>query len=216
MNTNRTSIHLIAFLAGTIACNQVETVQPKQASIVDAVFASGQVISDHEYNVTANAEGYLTHQYVDEGLLVKPGMPLFQLSNGVQSEQLSNAELNYRDALKKLNENSPERVQKELQIKQAKSQLELDKKNFERYEKLLATNAVSKLEYEKMKVQYEHSLWNVDIHEKALADLIRALELNVENTESQVTIQQENNLDYFLSSSIEGKCWKYTRSPGNW
>ena len=42
-------IYSFAIITGIAACNGVETTQPINADIVDAVFASGNVISDHEY-----------------------------------------------------------------------------------------------------------------------------------------------------------------------
>ncbi len=201
--------------AGLFACNKVETTQPVQADIIDAVFASGQVIADNEYQVTANTEGYLIRSFVDEGALVNGGMPLFQLSNDVSSKQLSNAQVNYQDALEKLNKNSPDRIKLELQIEQSKSQLELDKKNFERYQKLWESKAVSKLDFEKMELQYENAKRNVAINEEALADLINSLELNLDNAETQLVIQKENDSDYFLSSAIDGEVLQVFKKQGD-
>ncbi|MEO1054494.1 MAG: HlyD family efflux transporter periplasmic adaptor subunit [Bacteroidota bacterium] len=202
---------MATFLVG---CHQTETTQPVQSDIIDAVFASGHIVSDQEYKVTANTEGYLIHSFVEEGVAVKADMPLFQISNNVQSEQVSNARVVYEDALQKLKKNAPEQVQLRLQIEQAKSQMELDKKNFERYEKLLASNAVSQVDFDKAKLQYENAVRNVDLQEKALEDLINNLELSAKNAESQLIIQKENNADYFLSSSIAGEVLQVLKKPG--
>ncbi|MEL7006128.1 MAG: hypothetical protein AAFN93_25885, partial [Bacteroidota bacterium] len=61
------SIYSVLLVTGLSACNQTETTQPVQTAIVDAVFASGHIVSDQEYQVTANAEGYLIHSFVEEG-----------------------------------------------------------------------------------------------------------------------------------------------------
>jgi multidrug efflux pump subunit AcrA (membrane-fusion protein) len=208
------SILYFVAMISLAACSSVETTKPTQADIVNAVFASGFVICDHEYQVTANAEGYLSTTFVEEGDGVKAGMPLFQLAGEVQSEQLSNARINYEDALRKLNNNAPERVQLELQVEQARLQMEQDKKNYERYSRLRSTEAVSQLDFEKMENQYENSKRNVAIQEKALADLISRLELNVKNAKSQLIIQQETHSDYFLSSAIDGEVLQVFKQPG--
>ncbi len=197
-------INRVLFVVCMISCNGVETVHPKKTAIIDAVFASGHIITDHEYQVTANTEGYLIKSFVDEGDTVEAGMPLFQLSNEIQSENVSNAKVNYQDAIRKLGVNAPERVQLELQIEQAHSQMLLDKKNYHRYQKLLATKAVSQMEFEKIKLQYENSVRNVDIQEKALSDLVNSLELNAQNARTQLSIQQETNNDYFVFATIDG------------
>ena len=188
-------LYITMLCLGLAACNQSDTTQLKQADIVDAVFASGYIIADQEYQVTANAEGYLVKSFVEEGVKVEAGMPLYQLSNEVQSQNLSSAEANYQDALRQVQVNSPEKAQLQFQIEQAQLQLELDKKKFERYQKLFKSKAVSELDYEKMKLQYEYSLRNLKVQEEALADLIHALKLNLKNTKSQLVIQRESNAD---------------------
>ena len=209
------STKLLLLIAIISACSNEETTQPQKADIIDAVFASGNIISEREYRVTANTEGYLITSFVEEGARVDAGMPLFQLSNEVQSEQLSNAEILYRDALKNASSNSPQRVQAELKLEQSRLQLDLDKKNYERYEKLLASNAVSQLEFDKTKLQYENARRNVEMNEKSLQDLVNSLEINVENTKTQMLIQKQNNADYFLSSNLHGEVLKVYKEEGD-
>ena len=205
------SLSLSAWL---MACQSIETTQPRQSDIVDAVFASGHIIADQEYLVTANAEGYLAKRFVEEGFYVEAGAPLFQLSGDIQSEQLSNARDNYEDAVSKLRPDAPERLQLELQISQAKAQRDLDKKNYERYQRLFEAKAVSASDYERVQLQYENAERNVAIQEKALIDLINTLKLNAKNTESQLVIQKENNADYYLSSAIHGEVLQVFKEPG--
>ncbi|MEO1255238.1 MAG: hypothetical protein AAFY41_10190, partial [Bacteroidota bacterium] len=209
------STALIAGCALLSACSNVETVQPKKTDIVDAVFASGNVISDHEYKVTANAEGYLVKSFVEVGAEVQTEMPLFQLSNRVQLEQVSNAEILYRDALKNADPNSPQRAQLELQVQQSRSQLELDKKNYDRYKKLFESKAVSELEFDQKKLQYENAVRTLEINQKALDDLINSLNIGVENAKTQLVIQKENNADYFLSSKISGEVLQVYKEEGD-
>lgn len=206
---------IIVLAIGFSSCTREEITQPEQTDIMDAVFASGNIISEREYRVTANTEGYLMKSFVEEGVRIEAGMPLFQLSNEVQSEQLSNAEILYRDALKNASPESPQRAQAELKLEQSKSQLALDKKNFERYEKLLESKAVSQLEHHNMKLQYENALRNVAMNEKSLQDLINTLEISVENAKTQVVIQKQNNDDYFLSSNIKGEVLQVYKEEGD-
>ena len=197
------------------SCSKTETVQVKRTDIIDAVFASGKVISDHEYRVTAKAEGYLIKRFADVSSVVNAEMPLFQLSNKVQSEQLSNAEVLYQDALRNAGTDAPQRIQLELQVAQSRSQLELDLKNYERYRKLAESNAVSELELEQKKHQYENAERTLEINQKALDDLINSLDIAVQNARSQLVIQKENNEDYFLSSAIDGEVFQIYKEEGD-
>ena len=210
----QSKIWMFLIAVGFVSCQKAEVTKPQKVDITDVVFASGHVISDHEYQVTANTEGYLVNSFVEEGAKVKSGMPLFHLANGVQSEQLSNAQVNYNDALAKMDVNSPERKQLELQIEQANQQLAQDRRNYERYKKLFESKAVSQVEFEKAELQYENGKRNVEIQQKSLDDLMAGLELNLKNAETQLVIQRENNNDYFLSSSIDGEVLSIFKEQG--
>lgn len=196
------------------SCTKAVTIKPAHQNLVDAVFASGYLVLEHEYIVTANAEGYLSKANVEEGDQVTVDMPLFRLSSGVQDEQLLNAQVNYQDALDNAKPTAPERQQIILQIEQAKVQLALDEKNHTRYANLLKTGAVAKLEFDRAEQQYENAKHNVTILEKSLDDLDDKLELNLKNAETQLTIQQENHGDYFLTSSIQGKVLHVFKEQG--
>ncbi|MFN0201302.1 MAG: HlyD family efflux transporter periplasmic adaptor subunit [Bacteroidia bacterium] len=95
--------------------------------------------------------------------------------------------------------NAPKIVQLNKQLAQAKQTFELDKKNYERYEALLKTHAVSKLEYDKIQLQYENGKNNVQIAEKNLAEKEAALSIDLdkvklqyENSKNNVAIWEKN------------------------
>jgi len=187
------------------SCNNPETTQPSRKDIIDAVFASGYIITDHEYKVTANTEGFLVEAFVDEGDTVKEGQRLFVISNEVQSEQLDNYRANYNHALAKLNVNSPQLAQARLKAEQAKIQLAGDEKNHERYTELVKSGAVSEMEHDRVETQYENAKRNLEIAEKSLADLTVDLGLNLKNAATQLAVAGENNNDYVLTSTIKGR-----------
>ena len=205
------SVLMIALIS---SCSKTETTTPQKVDIIDAVFASGYIIYEYEYQVIARAEGYLVSSTVEEGSMVEAQTPLFQLSNEVQGEQLFNAQLNYQDAIKRLDQKSPDRIKQELQIEQAKAQVDLEFKNYQRYKKLRETEAVSKADYERAALQYENAKSNLAFQEAILADLIENLELSAKNAQSQVVIQKETNTDYFLSSKISGEVLNIFKEPG--
>ncbi|MDF0715971.1 HlyD family efflux transporter periplasmic adaptor subunit [Muricauda sp. 334s03] len=197
-----------------LGCSGKNTTTPVRKDIIDVVFASGHLAKTTEYLVTANTEGFLNHSLVKEGDVVHIGDNLFQLSNQVQSAQLENALANFRDAKAKVDANSPQLTQLRLQIDQAETQLQLDRKNMERYRALLQTNAVSQLDYDKAKVQFDNSKAQVDILKKSLSELEQSLQLNLENARNQLRIQQENNEDYFIKSQISGTVLNVFKEQG--
>ncbi len=195
-------------------CSQEETAVPEKVEIIDAVFASGHVILENEYQIVASVEGYLTYAKVSEGDSVQRGEALFRLSSEVEAEQMLNARNNYQDATRRLSPNSEQQAQLKLQIEQAKEQLALDQSNLKRYAKLVGSGAVAQQEYERAKTQFENSKYQVSILEKSLADLVAQLELNAKNAASQLAIQQQNLNDFALSSEISGVVLKLLKKQG--
>ncbi len=204
--TNPIKISLFIIIVSILSssCSNTEKFTPVKRDIIDAVFASGQVIYENEYLITANTEGYLTEKYVSEADQVKMGSSLFQLSNESQSAQVANARATYENARFKLSEASPQINQLKLDIEQAKLQMDLDQQNYDRYAGLVKTGAVSQLEFDKVKLQLEASERNFRKLQQSLEDLITTHELNLKNAETQLIIQQENNDNYFLSTNIDG------------
>lgn len=199
------NVYLILIFSIFSGCSSPETAVVSPRDITEAVFANGYIITEDEYLLTANTQGYITNLLVKEGDSVKHGDELLFLSNDVQSAQLSNAQTIYMDALNKLDNNSPQISQLKLQIEQAKIQLDTDKKNYERFQRLTSSHAVSQYDFEQAELKYESAKRNVEILEQSLTDLINSLELNVSNAKTQLDIQRETNADYFLSSSVDGK-----------
>ncbi len=201
------SYHFIIALALAVLlvkCNTKETTRPVSQDLVDAVFASGYITTDHEYLVTANAEGFLLNALVKEGDKVQQGDQLFVISNNVQSEQLQNALANHKHAQARLAPNSPEIQQSRLKWEQAQLQLESDEKNFHRHQHLVKTGAVSEVEFDRIHVQYQNAKRNLDIARQAHEDLLTTLQLNLDNASTQLAVEREKNGDYVLTSAIDG------------
>lgn len=197
-----------------MGCGHKNTATPIKMDIIDVVFASGHLAKETEYMVTVNTEGFINGSLVMEGDRIHIGDTLFKLSNQVQSAQLDNALATYRDARAKADPNSPQLAQLKLQIDQAETQLGLDRANCERYRVLVQTDAVSRLDFDRAKVQYENAKANVDILKKSFSDLEQSLLLNLENARNQLRIQEENNDDYFIKSQIDGTVLNVYKEQG--
>jgi len=191
-----------------------ETTTPDTKNITDVVFASGFVTYSDEYWATSNTEGAILKSYVKEGDKVQYNQHLFQLSGEVQSLQSYNAKTNYEDAQSNVNENAPQISQLKKAILQAEKNLLLDAKNYDRYKILVASNAVSKVDFDKAKLQYENSILNLEIQKQSLEDLQNKLNLQVKNTKNQLDIQNKYVSDYLLKSAVNGVVLEITKKTG--
>ena len=206
-------ISLITILLA--ACKEQPTTLPERKEIIDAVFASGSIITKDEYSVTAQAEGYLEVSNVSEGDPVNKNQLLFRLNNSVQQLQVENAAVNYQFASSNAADYSPQIKELEEQISQARRKKQTDEANLLRYENLLKTNAVSRLDYENVKLVYENDLSTIAQLQKSLDNLKDNLQLNKANALNQYQLQQQNNRYYNLTADGAGMVLQVLKNKGD-
>lgn len=197
-------------------CGQKNEIKPQRKDIVDAVFGSGHIENTNQYTIMANAEGFVRAAYVAEGDTVKAGQLLFRLSNEVQQTQVANAVTNLNYAKANAQQGSPQITQLKIQIAQAKQKLLVDSANYQRYARLVKTQAVSTSDFENFRLNYQSSRSSLNVLQKNLADLQRNLNLSVANAEAQYRIQHENNQYYSLSSTGPGVVMNVSKKVGDY
>jgi multidrug resistance efflux pump len=205
----------IAIATFTVSCKQTQETQPQRKDIIDAVFASGSTITSNQYAITSQVEGYLSTSSVSEGDTVHNGQLLFKLINDAQQIQVGNAYDNYDYAKNNLNNNAPQIARLQEQINQAKNTIEINSINLKRYENLIKTNAVSQVDYDKVKLNYQNDVTNLAILQRSLADLKQSLSLNEKNAKSQYQLQQNNNKYYTLFSEYSGIVLSISKKNGD-
>ena len=203
-------------LVAVMACRQPPSVSPARKEIVDAVFGSGHIENRDQYTVVANTDGYLKAVLVSEGDTVKQGQPLFHLLNDVQQTQVGLARTNLDFAQTNTSTASPQLAQLKIQIEQARDKLAVDSLNYRRYQRLSATQAASKTDFENAQLQYQSSSANLAVLQKNLADLQRNFNLNAENARSQLQIQQQTNNYYNLASKTRGIVLGVNKKAGDY
>jgi len=212
---NYRSVFSLLLLIAVSSCKHDE-IKPQRRDIVDAVFGSGHLENSNQYTIMANATGFIDSSYVAEGDTVKDGQVLFRLANDVQRTQVSNAMTNLEFAQANAQQTSPQITQMELQIAQAQQKLQVDSTNYQRYARLVKTQAVAIADYDNIKLTYQASLANLNVLRKNLADLRHTLNLNVNNARAQYDIQKENNKYYFLYSKGPGVVMNVNKKTGDY
>lgn len=205
------SLLLVLLLA---ACGNQEETSPVRKTIRQAVFASGQIIQDDEYLVSANADGIISELPISEGDSVEIGDLLAYIQSDVSSAQLTEAKAVYEDARKNALASSPQLQQIQLQISKAQTQLNIDQENYNRYKDLRAKNSVSALELEKAELQYISSKNNVGVLQKNLKEAQNALRLNEQRSRSQLNAQQAVISEYRITSDKPGLVTKVAKKKG--
>lgn len=208
-------IFFVITVIAAVGCNRVTETLPTRKDIVDAVFASGNTVTKNQYLVTANSEGFLRDAMVSEGDSIQAGQLLFRLSNQVQQSQVANAAVNYDYAKTKADLQAPQIQQYQIQIRQAQEQAKTDSTNFARYQRLVATKAVSQTDYDKVKLQYQNSASSVLVLQKTLEDLQKNLAQNADNAKLQLTIQQQTYQYNNVAAVAAGRVLNVNKKVGD-
>ncbi len=198
------NIAYFALIITLVSCGKKQEIKPERKTVQEAVFASGQLTQDDEYVVSANADGIILEIPIKEGDTVTSGTFLAKIKSDVQNAQVLESKLVYSDAVKNAATSSPQLLQIQAQIDQAKTQLALDKLNYERYSDLRKTNSASPLELENAELKYKASQNNLKVLEKNYNEATDALKLSANRSKTQLQAQQDLLDDYTLTADKPG------------
>lgn len=195
-------------------CSRQEKTQSQHKDIVDAVFASGNIITDDQYSVTSQSEGYLINSFVKEGDTVKAGRLLFHIYDDAQKVQLESATANYQYALNNVSSNSAILQQLSAQRIQLKNKLANDSLNFIRYSNLVKSSAVSKSDYDKAKLAYDNSRQELLATDNLIRDTKKNLELELLKSKANLASQQSTSSYFTLNSQVNGVILQIFKTNG--
>jgi len=197
-----------------VGCARQESTHPTRKVIVEAVFSSGNIITENQYVVTSQADGYLSKSFFNEGDSVKAGQILFRIENEAQPDQLVNAEANYQYAVSNAGNNSPVLQPLLAQRNQVKNKLTTDSLNFSRYQKLVQTGAVSQVDYEKIKVSYENSKQDLVSINNQISDTRKKLQLEVSKNKANLAGQKNTSSFYEIRAEVDGVIFQVQKKQG--
>lgn len=206
MNARNSSLLSTVFLILSIsACDEAQTtVAPLYKTLQQSVFASGHLAQEDEYVIAATAEGIIQELNIREGDRVKQGSLLLRIKSEVLNTQLQDALAVHNDAVQNAQVFSPQLQQLQTQINLAKTQLEQDRLNYERYRDLRSKNSASQLELDKAEMMYKASSSNVQVLEKNFQQAQDALALNAKRSLLQVKTQQALLNEYNIRADKAG------------
>ena len=186
------------------ACKHEQTVTPERKNLVDAVFASGNVLMQNQYIITSLTEGYLQESLVEEGDTVAAGQLLFQIYDDASQAQLESAKSVWQTALENNQPGSPVLGKLNQQLQKVKNQCETDSVNFNRYKNLVLTNAVSKADFDRAKLAFENSKAERISLENSIRETKENLAVELANAKAGLVTQQNNTSYYSLTSNTRG------------
>ena len=132
-----------------------QEVSPLRNDITETVFASGQLVANDRYNLTAQSEGYLSAILVTEGSEVTMGQLVAEIDNDGSDAGAAAAQAQLRIAQQNATEQSPAWQEAKLQLETTDQKMQQEKRQKERYESLYQAQSASRLEMENAQLAFE-------------------------------------------------------------
>lgn len=181
---------------------------------MEAVYASGFVVSEQEYQIFSQVDGNLAQVLVKEGEEVKKGQTLIVIESNQQNAKYTVSRQAYEMATKNYSDSSPGLRELKTTIRSSHTKLQFDSLNFSRYSNLLKANATSRSEFDRVKLMYENSRNDYALQLSRFEKVKNDLFLSLQNAEGQWKIAQEESGHYELRSEVDGMVFKIMKERG--
>jgi HlyD family secretion protein len=193
-------------------CGQKQnTLHPVQKPLMEAIYASGFVVSEQEYQVYSLADGLVAEILAREGEPVKKGQAIVQVKSVQQSARYAMAKEAYDQARK-----NAEPILHELEAAYASAQIrwQFDSTNFARFQNLLKEGATTKAEYDRAEAEYKNSRNEFVAIKNRLTKGRNEVALTISNAQNQLRIAGEESGNYTIRSEIDGMIFKIMKEKG--
>jgi HlyD family secretion protein len=189
-------------------------VRPKVKPLVEAVYASGYLVARGQYDVFSQVEGYVVERVAPDGTTVRKGDPVFVLEGAQQSSRYDLARKTYDIARDNYETGSSTLREVEAALAASKTKFSFDSVNFVRYSNLLARNATSRAEFDRIKLMFDNSRNEYTAQQGRFQRTKNQLYLELQNAKSQLEIARNESGKYVVTSDIDGKVFRTLKEEG--
>ena len=202
-------------LAALTACKKSdEGVKPVVKPLIEAVYASGFVVAKDEYEITSQVEGYIAEKLVADGDVVRKNEPLYIIASDQQSARGRIARETYDLAVRNYSNNSPVLNELRSSLDASATKMQFDSANFVRYRNLLAKNATSKAEFDRVKLLYENSRSEYLLQKSRYEKIKNQLYLDLQSAKNNLAIAADESGRYIVRSEIDGIVFSTSKDKG--
>ena len=203
---------IFLFLVAITSCKKnYRTVSPVEKPLVEAVYASGHVYPLHEYKIYAQIEGVVRSRLVQPGDTFAKGQLLISLQGDEQDIRLQQS----ANAMQLTEANAgPQLADLQSSMKSVESKFSNDSAMLQRYERMLQQQAVSQVEYDRIKLIYTTSKNELDAIRKRYLAKVNLVQLDVSNAKSQYALNVTGKGFYELKATAPGRMYAIYKEVG--
>ena len=189
---------------------EVYTIEKDQ--ITEALYASGYILSENQYQIQPAVSGEITKILIDEGDHVNIEDTLFIIKNDVQSLNKDNAALNAN--FNSISNNQTKIQEVKLAIERAKDKFSYDSLMFNRQIALHHKNIISDSEFESSELNFKNSRNNYKSAQLQFENTLKQLEYSANQSLNQYKSSTINNNEYIIKSKVKGIIYSILKSKG--
>jgi HlyD family secretion protein len=191
-----------------------DAIHPQVKPLIEAVYASGFVISEGEYEITSQVEGYVVEKFVVDGDEIKKGEALYLIASDQQTARNRTARETYDLAAKNYRNNSPVLNEAKAALDAADTRKKFDSVNLVRYKNLYEQNATTKIEYDRISLLYKNSSTDYILQKSRYEKIKNQLYLEWQNAKNNLAIAMDESGRYTVRSEVDGLIFMSTKDKG--
>jgi HlyD family secretion protein len=203
---------LLSIVLFNACSNETESYTIKKGSITEALYASGSIESDDQYQVQPIVSGIIKQILVDEGSKIQIGDTLIIIKNDASRINQDNAQLNAE--FNSIANNQTKIDELKLAINKAKDKFSYDSLMFAKQKELYKRSIISESEYESSELNFNTSKNNYKSTELQLKNTIKQLEFAAKQSRNQLSSSTVNNSDFIIKSTINGVVYSILKNKG--
>lgn len=206
------SVSVLVLTIASCSKNKKEFAKPQVNDITHAVYASGIIKAEKQYQAFANAAGTIQDILVAEGDSVNKGTPILLIANDASKINEANAALAARFNSEEANKSKLEELRINIQF--AEQKMKTDSLMYKRQQNLYKQQIGSLAELEQKQITYENSktLWKAA--QLRLADTERQIRFAASQANNNLQISKTQANEFILRSLIDGKLYSLPKKRG--
>lgn len=192
-----------------------EETRPVRKDVTETVFATGVLEAENTYSLTAQTDGYLAQVNFNEGDIVEQGKVLAVINNKENQFNTESAKALYKIAEANTASDAPALAKAQNEIVSARQNLKLDSLHWARYNNLLASNSIARIDYENAQLKYETSRTD---YENALQNYRlqkQTAEQAVITNKTQKEVNRVMLMNNDIHAVVSGKVYEKRKEKGD-
>lgn len=205
---------IVLGMLSCFSCNNPPVIYAQRKDIIETVYASGKIISENEYKLSALSHGTIINKLVKDGDTITKGQLLYIISNDGARDKYAAALKNYTNVTANLTNKSPLLNDLKLLVQSAGVKFSNDSITWHRYNNLWAQNIGTKSNLDNAYSNYLVSLNQKKSAEQRYFAALNDLQVSHSNAQSQLTAARKDLKEYFIRSNQNGVVFQTFKEAG--